>query len=175
MLRCTSIVGGARSAKPRTAGGPENDGPNLYPDRAAEGARDGRVAPGVQVSDFRTDGRSAVAPFEQLRTALRDRISDGSLPAGHRLPTVRAYAAELGLATNTVARAYRELEEQGFIETRGRLGTYVAAQGDPASTQGQLAARAYVDRVRELGVEPADAIAWVTAMLDEQERRAPGQ
>jgi DNA-binding transcriptional regulator YhcF (GntR family) len=117
------------------------------------------------VSDFRTDPGSGVPPFEQLRTGLRDRINDGSLPAGLRLPTVRAYAAELGLATNTVARAYRELEEQGFVETRGRLGTFVTAQGDPASAQGQLAARAFVDRVRELGVDPEDALAWVTKML----------
>lgn len=120
------------------------------------------------MTDIRIDAGSATPVFAQLRTGLRDRISDGTLPAGERLPTVRAYAAQLGLAVNTVARAYRELEDQGFIETRGRLGTFVTAQGDPAHAEGQRAARAYVERVRELGVEPDDALAWVERMLREQ-------
>jgi DNA-binding transcriptional regulator YhcF (GntR family) len=122
---------------------------------------------GVRVTDFRTDPTSAVPPYAQLRAELRDRILDGRLPAGRRMPTVRAYAAELGIANNTVARAYRELEEQGFLETRGRLGTFVAAQGEPGVAQGQLAARAFVDRIRELGVAPHDALAWATRMFGE--------
>jgi DNA-binding transcriptional regulator YhcF (GntR family) len=119
------------------------------------------------MTELRIDPHAAVPPYEQLRTALRDRIVDGTLPAGLRLPTVRAYAAELGLAANTVARAYRELEEQGFVETRGRNGTVVTAQGDPAAVLGQQAARAYVDRIRELGVDTGTAVAWVSGMLDE--------
>jgi DNA-binding transcriptional regulator YhcF (GntR family) len=144
---------------------------DLYPDRQDPSRSGVSLRLGVTVNGFQTDPRSAVPPYEQLRTALRDRILDGTLPAGHRLPTVRAYAAELGLATNTIARAYRELEEQGFVETRGRNGTVVTAQGDPASVHGQEAARAYVDRVRELGVEPADALAWVAGMLGEDAPR----
>jgi DNA-binding transcriptional regulator YhcF (GntR family) len=117
------------------------------------------------MTDIPIDAGASTPPFEQLRVGLRDRIADGRLPAGLRMPTVRAYAAELGLATNTIARAYRELEAQGFLETRGRLGTFVAAQGDAARVQGQLAARAYVDRVRDLGVSDDDAIEWVASML----------
>ena len=69
------------------------------------------------------DSASPVPPFEQLRGGLVDAISSGELAAGQRLPTVRRLADDLGLAPGTVARAYRELEASGVIETRGRNGT----------------------------------------------------
>jgi DNA-binding transcriptional regulator YhcF (GntR family) len=75
-----------------------------------------------------------------------------------KLPTVRQLAGELGLAVNTVARAYRELEVAGLVETRGRQGTFVA--GPPSQTR-QLAAAAaqtFLRRMRELGFEPAEAL-----------------
>jgi DNA-binding transcriptional regulator YhcF (GntR family) len=96
---------------------------------------------------------------------VRDAVLDGSLAAGTKLPTVRRLAEDLGLAPNTVARAYRELESDGFIETRGRNGTLVSPQGDSSAQQGQLAARAYADRIVQLGLSPEDALAWVTAAL----------
>ena len=111
------------------------------------------------------DPRSATPPFEQLRVQLREQVRSGELAAGTRLPTVRRLAEDLGLAPNTVARAYRELEADGFIETRGRNGTVVSAQGDATEQQAQVAARAYADRIRSLGVSPDDALAWVTAAL----------
>ena len=66
------------------------------------------------------DPDSAVPPYEQVRAQLAELIGDGRLPVGTRLPTVRQLAADLGLAANTVARAYRELEAAGLLETRGR-------------------------------------------------------
>lgn len=68
-------------------------------------------------------------PYEQLRSSVAGQVADGTLVAGTRLPTVRALAAELGLAVNTVAKAYRALEADGVIETRGRAGTFVASAG----------------------------------------------
>ena len=53
----------------------------------------------------------------------------GELDAGTKLPTVRGLAGDLGLAANTVARAYRELEALGVIETRGRAGSVVTGSG----------------------------------------------
>lgn len=73
------------------------------------------------------DPGSAVPPYEQLRSAVAGQVADGSLVAGTRLPTVRALAAELGLAVNTVAKAYRALETDGVVETRGRAGTFVSS------------------------------------------------
>jgi DNA-binding transcriptional regulator YhcF (GntR family) len=57
---------------------------------------------------------------------MADRIHRGSLAPGSRLPTVRALAEDLGLAANTVAKAYRALEDAGLVQGRGRQGTFVA-------------------------------------------------
>lgn len=77
--------------------------------------------------DLTIEHDSAVAPFEQLRSQIAGRVARGELGPGSRLPTVRALAADLGLAVNTVARAYRELEQDGVVITRGRKGTFVAS------------------------------------------------
>ena len=71
-------------------------------------------------------------PFEQLRAQIASRVASGELPAGTELPTVRALAAELHLAVNTVARVYRELEADGVVATDGRRGTFVASAQAPA-------------------------------------------
>ena len=112
------------------------------------------------------DAGSATPPFEQLRTQLVEQVSSGMLAAGTRLPTVRRLAEDLGLAPNTVARAYRELEADRFIETRGRNGSFVSAQGDAAEKQAQDAARTYADRIRQLGIPLAQAQEYVARALE---------
>ncbi len=112
---------------------------------------------------FTIDASAATPPFEQLRVQVRDAVAAGELAAGAKLPTVRALADELGLAVNTVARAYRELETDGLIETRGRAGSFVAPQGDAGRQRAQLAAREFVDRARRLGLDDADALDLVRA------------
>ena len=112
------------------------------------------------------DTRSATPPFEQLRVQLIEEVQSGELAAGTRLPTVRKLAEDLGLAPNTVARAYRELETDGFIETRGRNGSFVNAQGDAAEKRAQEAARDYADRIRKLGIPRSVALNYVAAALD---------
>ena len=62
--------------------------------------------------------RSPYSLSEQLAAALAERIGRGSLAPGSRLPTVRALAHELELAPNTVAKAYRSLEEAGLVRAR---------------------------------------------------------
>jgi DNA-binding transcriptional regulator YhcF (GntR family) len=114
---------------------------------------------------FTIDGHSATPPFEQLRLQVLDGIADGSLPAGSKLPTVRALAAELGIAANTVARSYRELEAAGAIETRGRNGTVISLSTDAAAHAAQEAAAAYASRIRGLGVSPDAALAMVKTAL----------
>ncbi len=112
------------------------------------------------------DPASATAPYEQLRTQIIDAVRAGSLAAGAKLPTVRRLADDLGIAPNTVARSYRELERNGVIETRGRNGSFISASGDAATQQAQLAARAFADRINELRMAPADALVLVRAALD---------
>ncbi|PSL38141.1 GntR family transcriptional regulator [Labedella gwakjiensis] len=111
------------------------------------------------------DPASATAPFEQLRTQIVDAVRSGALVAGTKLPTVRKLADDLGLAPGTVARAYRELERDEVIETRGRHGTFVAATGDPTQRQAQAAATAFADRARQLGLTPDDALGYARAAL----------
>jgi DNA-binding transcriptional regulator YhcF (GntR family) len=77
--------------------------------------------------DVALDGTSPVPPYEQLRSQVAAQVHDGTLPAGAKLPTVRGLAGDLGLAVNTVAKAYRALEGDGVIQTRGRAGTFVAS------------------------------------------------
>lgn len=105
------------------------------------------------------DGRTgSAAPYEQLRAQIADKARAGKLPAGFKLPTVRGLAEELGLAANTVAKAYRALEADGVIETRGRNGTFVAAAGDAVFREAAAAAQAYAERVRRLGLTEAEAM-----------------
>lgn len=72
------------------------------------------------------DLNSPVPPYEQVRGQLAAYIDAGVLAPGDRLPSIRQLANDLGVATNTVQRAYRELEAHGVIRARGRHGTVVA-------------------------------------------------
>jgi DNA-binding transcriptional regulator YhcF (GntR family) len=114
---------------------------------------------------FAIDPRSVTPAFEQLRMQVIERVRTGDLVPGDKLPTVRGLAEELGLAATTVARAYRELEQDDVIETRGRKGSFVSAVGDPANKQAQLAAVVYADRVKSLGLDADEALSIVKAAL----------
>ncbi|WP_425287292.1 GntR family transcriptional regulator [Leifsonia stereocauli] len=111
------------------------------------------------------DAASSQPPYEQIRTQVIAAVRSGDLVAGERMPTVRALAEQLGLAVNTVAKAYRALESDAVIETRGRAGTLVSASGDVTHRHAQTAAAAYAARVRELGVDADEALALVEAAL----------
>lgn len=103
------------------------------------------------------DHDSAEAPFEQVRRQIAEGAADGTYPAGHKLPTVRALAATLDLAVNTIAKAYRALETDGIIETRGRNGTFIATRhATDAATDD--AARAFALQARRQGLSRDEAI-----------------
>jgi len=76
---------------------------------------------------LRIDEDSPLPVYEQLRSQVASMVVGGVLRPGHRLPPIRHLARDLGLAGGTVARAFRELERDGWIETRGRHGTFVRA------------------------------------------------
>ncbi|MFD4553837.1 GntR family transcriptional regulator [Streptomyces sp. NPDC058469] len=107
----------------------------------------------------------SAAPYEQVRAQISGQARAGVLPVGYRLPTVRGLAESLGLAANTVAKAYRALEADGVIETRGRNGTFVAAAGSAAEREASLAAQVYAEKVRRLGLTEGDAVAAVRDAL----------
>lgn len=104
------------------------------------------------------DGSSAVPPSEQLRAQVAARAASGDLPAGTRLPTVRALAEQLGLAANTVAKAYRALETDGVVVTEGRRGTFVARGAAAGSGVAGEAAAAYARAARRLGLTLPEAV-----------------
>ncbi|MBF4617704.1 GntR family transcriptional regulator [Clavibacter sp. VKM Ac-2873] len=105
---------------------------------------------------YRIEPGSATPPYAQLRAEIARRAADGELPVGARLPTVRALAEQTGVAVNTVARAYRELEADGVIETRGRAGSFIAAQDDVPQAL-RAAAIAYARLAGRLGVADGEA------------------
>ena len=111
------------------------------------------------------DAASPVPPFEQLRTQFARQIQDRTLAVGARLPTIRHLAANLGLAVNTVGRAYRELEEAGLIETRGRAGTFVSAAGEEGRERARRAAADYAAVIASVGIDTSEAIRIVQAAL----------
>lgn len=110
-------------------------------------------------------------PFLQVRSQIETAIRSRQLPVGTRLPPVRELAGRLQVAPGTVARAYRELDAQGLVETRGRHGTFIS---DPAADRTlnhrQLAelAEAYARTAAQLGIRPG-----VASDLIEQALRSP--
>ncbi|QQQ73654.1 GntR family transcriptional regulator [Saccharothrix sp. 6-C] len=111
------------------------------------------------------DAASPVPPFEQLRAQLARQIQDRTLAVGTRLPTLRRLAADLGLAVNTVGRAYRELEEAGLIETRGSAGSFVSAAGEQGRERASRAAADYAAVIAGLGIDTNEAIRIVRTAL----------
>ena len=108
------------------------------------------------------DAASGVAPWRQVRDQLARLIGSGALPAGTRLPTVRQFARDLGLAPGTIARTYRELELAGLVDTGRARGTVVAETTaiDPLAALRDLA-RDYAASASALGADAATAAAAV--------------
>lgn len=117
--------------------------------------------------NLRVDLASPVPPYEQVRGQIADLVALGSLPPDTRLPSVRQLAADLGLASGTVARAYRELETAGLVEGRGRHGTVVRDGPRKRDQDKELAAIAgrMVRAARRLGVSDEIALAALRAAL----------
>jgi DNA-binding transcriptional regulator YhcF (GntR family) len=106
-------------------------------------------------------------PFEQVRAQLAGLIATGSLGEGDRLPTVRGLAADLGLAVNTVARAYKELEAEGLVTTRRRAGTVVSPHAQPLDVALHRSAADYAAKAARAGLTESGAIDLVRAALRE--------
>lgn len=134
------------------------------------GPRTAGLAVASEVPDFiDIDPDSRVPPYEQIRAAIANAAAEGEIPVGYRLPTVRSLAGGLAVAVNTVARAYRELEQAGVLETRGRSGTFVAAGGDAQRAEAVAAARVYAEAVSRLGLDREEALDIVAAALRQAE------
>jgi len=116
------------------------------------------------------DPASPTPPYEPVRHQLALMIVAGTLAEGTQLPPIRQLAADLGLAANTVARAYRELEHEGLVRSRVRHGTVVAsgrAAMSAVEARQRLAeaAQMYASMARQLGVAPPVALEAVQEAL----------
>lgn len=112
---------------------------------------------------LRIDPTSVTPPFEQVRQQIAAQVASGELRPGDRLPTVRRLAGDLGIAPNTVARAYRELEIEGVLTGRARAGTFVAAHD--VNQAAEAAAQTYIETVRSFGLSSEKAVALVQRAL----------
>jgi DNA-binding transcriptional regulator YhcF (GntR family) len=106
------------------------------------------------------DPAAPVPPYEQLRQQITALVLAGTLTPGDRLPSIRQLAGDLGIAGGTVARAYRELEADGVVATRGRHGTLIEGPPRrPAPPPNLLAAaRSYADQASRSGASLEDAL-----------------
>lgn len=118
-------------------------------------------------SDLRitVDLSAAEPPYEQVRAQIAGLIAAGRLLPGDRLPTVRALAADLGLAANTVARTYKELEAAGLVETRRRAGTTVAMGEHTADVAVAALAAKFAAAAHEAGLDEGSALDLVRSAL----------
>ncbi|WP_019125305.1 GntR family transcriptional regulator [Peptoniphilus grossensis] len=71
---------------------------------------------------------SAVPLYEQIKNAIKENILKNKVEEGEKLPSVRTLSKDLKVSILTVKKAYDELEEEGFVESRQGLGTFVAGK-----------------------------------------------
>ncbi len=74
------------------------------------------------------EGNSPVPIFEQVKSGLRGLVARGLLKAGDQVPAIRTLAEKLLVNPNTIARAYRELISEGFLESRRGEGNFVSGK-----------------------------------------------
>jgi len=89
----------------------------------------------VSLASLRLDFRTGLPAFLQVVQQVQRQVAQGRLRAGQQLPTVRELAAILGVNFNTVARAYRLLDEAHIISTQQGRGTYIIEIPPPAVTE----------------------------------------
>ena len=71
---------------------------------------------------------SSVPLYEQIKNAIKENILKNKVKGGEQLPSVRTLSKDLKVSILTVKKAYDELEEEGFVESRQGLGTFVAGK-----------------------------------------------
>lgn len=74
--------------------------------------------------------RDAKPIYEQIKDGLKHLLVSKAIETGEKLPSVREFAASLAINPNTIQRAYKELESEGYIYTVSGKGTFAAAQDD---------------------------------------------
>ena len=76
------------------------------------------------------DLRGNKSIYEQIIDKFKELIMRGTMKQGDKMPSVRELSRTLGVNPNTIQKAYRELERQGYIYTAAGVGTFVADKKD---------------------------------------------
>ncbi len=117
------------------------------------------------------DFRSHVPIYLQILSQIKGHVAAGRLQPGDQLPTVRQMAADLRVNFNTVARAYRILDEAGLISTQQGRGTYVVGPEDRKQMEGlrraslRALARAFLADAARMGLGPDEIEAMIEKLL----------
>jgi GntR family transcriptional regulator len=130
---------------------------------------------------LRPNPASGVPIYLQLKEQIRHACETGALKPGDALPGIRALAESMVINPNTVARVYRELEQEGLLELRHGVGAFVASRGTTrwtAARTGQMkaaqkAAKSFVAELRRRGIEPDEIRRLVEAELASNDGRVP--
>jgi GntR family transcriptional regulator len=141
--------------------------------------------------NLQVDFRSHVPIYVQIIERIKDQVATGKLRPGDQLPTVRQMAADLRVNFNTVARAYRMLDEAGFISTQQGRGTYVVEPPDREQLEGLRQAsfnglaRTFLADAARMGLGPDEVLPVLDRLLrrwrstgsppSDGENEAPGE
>jgi len=105
---------------------------------------------------IKLDFRSGIPIYVQIMDQIKHLVATGVLRPDDQLPTVRQMASDLRINFNTVARAYRMLDEAGVISTQQGRGTYILDQPSPEAAEHlrqqslQALTRRYLTRAYQL-------------------------
>lgn len=110
-------------------------------------------------------------PYQQIYEQIRGAIERGALPPDSQLPTVRQLAGDLGVAPNTVARAYADLQNAGWLVSEGRRGTRVASKTPTADRRARTnaladATRRFIDTLLHRGYSESEIVDELRRVLD---------
>ena len=111
---------------------------------------------------FRLDSSTGVPFYRQIIDQVLLAVGDGRLRPGTQLPTVRQLAVDLSVNLNTIAKAYREMEIRGIVQTQQGTGTFIAARTGAKTREKRKALQDLVDRLlanaEALGVPMEDVV-----------------
>ena len=128
----------------------------------------------TKVANFRLDTSSGVPFYRQIIDQVLLAVADGRLTPGTQLPTVRQLAVDLSVNLNTVAKAYREMEIRGIVDTQQGTGTFVSTRrAERKTSERRKALEGLIDRFVSLASssgfsldELAEALAERTEKMD---------
>jgi GntR family transcriptional regulator len=109
--------------------------------------------------------------YEQIKDGLKTLMLAGAIAKDEKLPSVRDMAVKMSINPNTIQRAYRELEAEGFIYSVSGKGSFASGRSDldekkRAELDGKL--KEVIERLLQMGVSAGDITAFVNKCLEER-------